>query len=248
MREEDLDSLVNAMDANGNGVIEWSEFIAASGLSDPGHSEAERAVRNEQARLRKEEAALAATRAPMQVLQRPDKATQALLFKRIDYNGNGVLSLAEIDKAVHEFWPGMDHKPALIRAYKAADINRDGFIGRREFGKLLSALCYFNNLFLKFESIDADGDRRLDEHEFVAGVAHVGVKIGATQARNEFFQLAERNGHVLFHEFCQFCFAHHVAEEGYEGTEGTEGNFEPEPELKPELRPEPESGSGCGPT
>eukprot|EP01043_Picozoa_sp_COSAG02_P085212 COSAG02_NODE_22898_length_736_cov_1.354788_1_plen_217_part_01 len=158
--QAELDRLVDAMDINGNGVIDFDEFLAASGMVDSGHSEAERLVRSEQARLRKEEAALAATRAPVQILEHPDKATQALLFKRMDNNGNGVLSLAEIDKAVHEFWPGLDHKPALLRAYKAADVNRDGFIGRREFGKLLSALCYFNNLFLKFESIDADGDRR----------------------------------------------------------------------------------------
>eukprot|EP01043_Picozoa_sp_COSAG02_P033410 COSAG02_NODE_2278_length_9240_cov_2.311016_2_plen_1828_part_00 len=240
--DAELDRLVDAMDSNRSGVIEWDEFLAATGLVDSGHSEAERLVRSEQERLRKEEAALAATRAPMQDMEHPDRATQALLFKRMDINGNGVLSLAEIDKAVHEFWPGMDHKPALIRAYKAADINHDGFIGRREFGKLLSALCYFNNLFLKFDSIDADGDRRLDEHEFVAGIAHVGVKIGASQARNEFFQLAERNGHVLFHEFCKFCFEHHVAEEGIDEPE-PEPEPEPERELEPEPEPEPDAST-----
>ena len=61
---------------------------------------------------------------------------------------------------------------------------------------------------------------RLDESEFIAGVAHIGVaSVGAAQARDEFYGLAERNGHVLFHEFCSWCFEHHVAEEGYVGQE-----------------------------
>ena len=38
-------------------------------------------------------------------------------------------------------WPQMDHKPALIRAFKCADFNHDGFItGEAEFGKTIVAL------------------------------------------------------------------------------------------------------------
>ena len=77
----------------------------------------------------------------------PSKAERDAAFKRMDYNGNGVvtptqqsaaacafyslffrvvacalqLSLAEIDKAVLGIWPQFNHKPALMRAYKAAD-------------------------------------------------------------------------------------------------------------------------------
>ena len=50
------------------------------------------------------------------------------VFQRWDNNGNGGLSLAEIDKAVVQLYPGYDHKPALMRAYKAADRNGDGFV------------------------------------------------------------------------------------------------------------------------
>eukprot|EP01045_Picozoa_sp_COSAG04_P032394 COSAG04_NODE_6336_length_1353_cov_2.718501_1_plen_68_part_10 len=35
------------------------------------------------------------------------------IFNRIDYNGNGSLSLAEIDKAIVELWPQFDHKKAV---------------------------------------------------------------------------------------------------------------------------------------
>ena len=49
-------------------------------------------------------------------------------FDRWDCNGNGGLSLAEIDKAVGELYPEFAHKPALMRAYKAADVSADGFV------------------------------------------------------------------------------------------------------------------------
>ena len=113
--------------------------------------------------------------APLPTLDIPSKAERAALFHRMDYNGNGALSLAEIDKAVVELYPGYDHKPVLMRAYKAADVDQDGLIERREFRKLLHYLVYFNNLWHKFEEIDSDGDRRLTEAEFVKGCAVVGV-------------------------------------------------------------------------
>ena len=42
----------------------------------------------------------------------------------MDVNGNGVCSLAEIDKWVVERWPVLNNKPALMRAYHAT-IDRD---------------------------------------------------------------------------------------------------------------------------
>ena len=75
--------------------------------------------------------------------------------------GNGGLSLAEIDKAVRELYPTFDNKPALIRAYKAADRTGDGYITRKEFRLLLQGLRYFNSVWARFESLDTDGDRKL---------------------------------------------------------------------------------------
>ena len=92
----------------------------------------------------------------------------------MDFNGNGSLSLAEIDKAIVELWPQFDHKKAVLRAYKAADRNGDGFIRRREFRLLLEYIIYFNRLWDAFESIDANHDQRLDRDEFSAASKLVG--------------------------------------------------------------------------
>ena len=91
------------------------------------------------------------------MLVMPDREARNTLFDAIDFNGNGALSLAEIDKAVVSGFlgkamhcPDFDHKPALMRAYHAADASHDGFIERSEFMKLLKYLVYFNNLWHKF--------------------------------------------------------------------------------------------------
>ena len=95
----------------------------------------------------------------------PQRFTNCLNFKRIHVlgvlAGNGGLSLAEIDKVVRELYPTFDNKPALIRAYKAADRTGDGFITRKEFRLVLQGLRYFNGVWARFESLDSDDDRKL---------------------------------------------------------------------------------------
>ena len=55
----------------------------------------------------------------------------------IDYNGNGIVSLAEIDKWVVENYPKLNNKPALMRAYKSSDLDHDSYVNKREFPVLL---------------------------------------------------------------------------------------------------------------
>jgi hypothetical protein len=68
-------------------------------------------------------AASAAASVDHGLLAIPSKKARSELFDRMDYNGNGALSLAEIDKAVVELYPTFNNKPVLMRAYKAADYN-----------------------------------------------------------------------------------------------------------------------------
>ncbi|CAF4334688.1 unnamed protein product, partial [Rotaria sordida] len=58
------------------------------------------------------------------------------LFKQFD-NGNGRLSLAEIDRAIINFYPQFGtNKKAILRAYKAADTSGNGFVELKEFEKI----------------------------------------------------------------------------------------------------------------
>ena len=134
-------------------------------------------------------------------------------FDRMDVNGNGGLSLAEIDKAVVESYPGYDHKPSLMRAYKAADRDGNGFVTRREFKKLLHFLVYFNDLWHTFESIDKDGDRRLTLEEFRNASVLVDHQLTADEALSEFRAMDEDDGGVvLFDEFCVWCAHRHIGD------------------------------------
>ena len=123
----------------------------------------------------------------------------------MDFNGNGSLSLAEIDKAIVELWPQFDHKKAVLRAYKAADRNGDGFIRRREFRLLLKYIIYFNELWEVFDEIDGNHDHRLNPAEFSAGCGKLGIKLSRADAAAEFAAMDENGGgFVLFDEFCSW--------------------------------------------
>ena len=52
-------------------------------------------------------------------MKMPNKEERSVAFGKFDFNGNGTLSLAEIDKAVIVLYPDFNDKPAMLRAYKA---------------------------------------------------------------------------------------------------------------------------------
>jgi hypothetical protein len=47
------------------------------------------------------------------------------LWTRLDFNDNGKVSLAEVDKLMVEMFPVLNHKPALMRAFQKTTL-RDG--------------------------------------------------------------------------------------------------------------------------
>lgn len=143
-------------------------------------------------------------------LELPAAEARDELFRRMDGNGNHVLSLAEVDLAVATLYPDCDHKPALMRAYKAADVSGNGFIDRDEFSQLLQYLVYFNNLWDDFEAMDVSHDRRITVESFVNGCDAVGLSLSPAEAAAEFKQMdLDGSGVVLFEEFCTFCAQKH---------------------------------------
>jgi Ca2+-binding EF-hand superfamily protein len=139
------------------------------------------------------------------VFQLPNSTAEREIFNRVDFNGNGMLSLAELDKAVVELWPKFDNKPAIIRAYKAADANGTGFISRGEFSLFLRFLVRFTEVWCIFTQMDANGDRKLSLKEFQAGAQFAGLNHSPAKLQSIFEAIdVNRGGAVLFDEFCQY--------------------------------------------
>mmetsp|Transcript_74354 Transcript_74354/g.131485 ORF Transcript_74354/g.131485 Transcript_74354/m.131485 type:complete len:490 (-) Transcript_74354:109-1578(-) len=141
-----------------------------------------------------------------------DMSKLRTLWKRLDFNGNNVVSLAEIDKMVVELvaggtWPAwLNNKPALMRAYKKTilvDGDGDDWVEKREFHNLLLNIFWFNKLWQIFEQVDTGADRRMDVREFQGGLSKLGLSMSDHEAQQEFAKIdSNHGGQVLFVEFC----------------------------------------------
>jgi len=139
-----------------------------------------------------------------------DKTRLAALWQRCDSNGNGVVSLAELGKFVRDIYPLLDHQPALMRAFKAADCKEKGGDGdervsRKEFKTLLGNLFYFNKIFWLWDYVNVDKDSRLDVKEFSRLMSIAGVRMKKAEVQQEFRKVdTNGGGYILFDEFCQY--------------------------------------------
>jgi Ca2+-binding EF-hand superfamily protein len=134
-------------------------------------------------------------------------------FKDMDFNGNNIISLAEIDKYISEKYPIFDNKPALMRSYKAADTNNNGFISLKEFKNLWKYIVYFNKLWEKFDEIDVNSDKRINFKEFkVMSNSLFESKLNDKEAVY-YFELIDKDnaGMILFNEFCAFMIKRKIA-------------------------------------
>ena len=148
---------------------------------------------------------------------------RAELFDRFDINGNGVLSLAEVDKAMRDVM-GLDSvyssKPVIMRAFQAArDHNghkkttakrkgADDYVERDEFRTLLVYLRQYFELYVAFNRLDLNNDDRVDVCEFrnsLETLGKWGIEITPEQAEEEFAKIdLNGGGAVLFDEFCHW--------------------------------------------
>ncbi|KAH3744354.1 Flagellar calcium-binding protein TB-44A [Pelomyxa schiedti] len=130
------------------------------------------------------------------------------VWEAFDSNGNGICSLAEIDRAITTVLPQFSkNRAAIMRAYKAADTSNDGFIQQNEFQQMIKLLAYFDTLSKQFRQLDTDNDNRVTFDEFKKGWAAIsGSAVSAMDElalRKEFDKMdSNRGGYVLFDEFC----------------------------------------------
>ena len=144
-------------------------------------------------------------------------AQRKALFRRFDVNGNGFLSLAEVDKAVGDAIGDeylASSKPVIARAFAAAkDMGSDphsnsDYVEKSEFRLLLVYLRQFFEMYVAYNRLDASDDRRLSLPEFRKGVgllAQWGIDIDDDRIDAEFASIdANGGGIVLFDEFCDW--------------------------------------------
>ena len=162
------------------------------------------------------------------------------MFGRFDFNGNGYLSLAEVDKAIRDELnqPQLfSSKPVLMRAFQAAKGSgkakselSDDYVELGEFRLLLVYLRQYFELDVAYNRLDSSDDRRLSLPEFRAGVEMLkqwGVNVAPDQVEAE-FKLIDTNGGgiVLFDEFADWAIKKELdLEDDDDFDDGTEIRF-----------------------
>lgn len=149
---------------------------------------------------------------------------RAELFLAFDPNGNGFLSLAEIDKGARDILQLnalFDCKPVLMRAFQAARksdppsaANHQGdYVTKRTFRLLLWYLKEYFNLWQLFVRADESGDRRVSKDEFVAILPQLVERglVTRDEAANADALFVEADldgaGMLLFEEFSSWALA-----------------------------------------
>eukprot|EP00055_Hartaetosiga_balthica_P009310 m.36729 g.36729 ORF g.36729 m.36729 type:complete len:589 (+) comp6695_c0_seq2:108-1874(+) len=212
---KDAQTEFNKADKNGGGQVLFKEFCDYIGdVLGVVMEDANAKWKEDEKKKEKESAVTQPEKADMSKFDAVENDVQDVLaskekiassWKAIDFNGNNIVSLAEIDKWVGEKYPVLNSKPALMRAYKKTVTSAGGdgdFVKKDQFSTLLRNVFYFNKLFVAFDGIDTDDDRRLDLDEFKHGASIVGLSLSADAAKAEFDAMDTNDGgKVLFDEF-----------------------------------------------
>eukprot|EP01012_Entosiphon_sulcatum_P046858 TRINITY_DN63233_c0_g1_i1.p1 TRINITY_DN63233_c0_g1~~TRINITY_DN63233_c0_g1_i1.p1 ORF type:complete len:183 (-),score=42.41 TRINITY_DN63233_c0_g1_i1:127-675(-) len=146
------------------------------------------------------------------------------LFDQFDPNGNGYLSLAEVDKGIRDVLQLdalFDAKPAIMRAFQAAKHyakskarQGDDYVERSEFRLLLVYLRKYFRLFEAYETEDVDHDQRISFAEFQRAVPKMqawGLDMSdPAKAFDDLHHHHGTNGNVLFADFADWAIKHHI--------------------------------------
>jgi len=145
-----------------------------------------------------------------------DRERRKKMFSDFDPNGNGVLSLAEVDKAVRDVLKIdelFDAKPAIMRSFQIAkdsakskrkDVG-DDYIERREFKFFLLSLRQYFEYYVAFMLVDTNADRKISLDEFRGAKDKIEVWVGKFDVDAAFNEIdTNKGGSILFDEFCKW--------------------------------------------
>jgi len=142
------------------------------------------------------------------------KAKRRELFNQFDPNGNGYLSLAEVDKGMLDVLQCetlFDCKPAVMRAFQFAKDKHPGssvgehYIEFREFRLFLQSLRQYFEYYQAFSRIDTGDDNRVSKEEFTSDKIKTCLEtwVGPIEDLEAEFEAIDTNGggQILFTEF-----------------------------------------------
>ncbi len=144
------------------------------------------------------------------------KAKRDKIWGGIDINGNGYVSLAEVDKGLRDILQ-LDSifncKRAIMRAFQASKNavhtkSKHGadYIERCEFRLLLQYLRQYFEYYQAFARIDTGDDNRINVEEFKAAHKMIETWVGKIADPVAEFSKIDKNGggEILFDEFCDW--------------------------------------------
>ena len=138
------------------------------------------------------------------------------LWRSVDINGNGYVSLAELDKGIRDAMQNQelfDSKPVLIRAFQAArnkvktkSLYGPDYVQRCEFRLLLLYIRQYMEYWVAFNRVDKSGDDRISLAEFLDAQGELEKWVGPIDDMEATFKEVDINGGgmILFSEFVRW--------------------------------------------
>jgi len=150
------------------------------------------------------------------------KAKRKEIFTRFDVNGNGYLSLAEVDKATRDVLQSdelFDCKDAVNASFHYAkkvspgeSKHGDDYIEFREFRLFFQTLRQYFEYFQAFSRLDTGDDSRVSKEEFCSDASKAAIAKWVKDVPEDFeaeFDAIDENkgGQILFSEFIKWAIA-----------------------------------------
>lgn len=148
-------------------------------------------------------------------LEVPPAHELAAIFRHLDSHGHGALSIGEVDRAVAELYgkQGSAYRPALQRAFHAADATSGGSLGLAEFCLFFEYLVYFQVNWATFEQIERSCGDGLTMESLMDACKKLGHPLQRTQALTTFQLMANSStlaGRISMDAFCRWSAQWHV--------------------------------------
>ena len=123
-----------------------------------------------------------------------------------------LMTVGGAQSAIADLWPSLRNQVALGRAFRAAcRSSRREFVEWAEFGPLLRATIFFQEMWARLEEISDRDDAALNANDFRAACALMGQRLTDADCQAEHRRLGtEEQGRVFFLTFCTWLARRHI--------------------------------------